>query len=107
METCSPEEEGEDVETERQTRKQHVFRDPRSEEAAERRHAEKCQRAFDKALGEFTSAKGMTNYSLFYLQILSNRLSPLGFKLLFSSPCLFIGSVTLTSVFCFNCFGGL
>ncbi|VDO10343.1 unnamed protein product [Rodentolepis nana] len=56
METCSPED-GEASETEG-SRRQHVFRDPRSEQAAERKHAEKCQRAFDKALGEFTSSKG-------------------------------------------------
>lgn len=56
METCSPED-GDVSETEG-FRRQHVFRDPRSEQAAERKHAEKCQRAFDKAVGEFTSFKG-------------------------------------------------
>nr|CDS33775.1 Loss of heterozygosity 11 chromosomal region 2 [Hymenolepis microstoma] len=56
METCSLED-GDASETEG-SRRQHVFRDPRSEQAAERKHAEKCQRAFDKALGELTSSKG-------------------------------------------------
>ncbi|KAL5112550.1 N-alpha-acetyltransferase 15 NatA auxiliary subunit [Taenia crassiceps] len=36
----------------------HVFRDPRSEEAAERLHAENCRLAFDQAVNEFNSSRG-------------------------------------------------
>ncbi|KAM7540143.1 hypothetical protein Aperf_G00000030344 [Anoplocephala perfoliata] len=52
METCPPDN-GAANETEG---RQHVFRDPRSERAAERLHTEKCQRAFDKAVTEFASS---------------------------------------------------
>uniref|UniRef100_A0A5K3FA68 BRCA-2_OB1 domain-containing protein n=1 Tax=Mesocestoides corti TaxID=53468 RepID=A0A5K3FA68_MESCO len=49
METCSPDGGS------RQTR---VFRDPRSERAAERLHANNCQVAFDRAVSDFTSPQG-------------------------------------------------
>ncbi|BHF60445.1 Breast cancer 2, early onset [Sparganum proliferum] len=43
----------EDSESER---KQRIFRDPRSEEAASRNHEKNCQLAFDKAAGDFSSS---------------------------------------------------
>ncbi len=57
METCTPESpDGEGTDGKRQT--QRVFRDPRSEEAAERAHARKCQLAFDRAVSDFNAPKG-------------------------------------------------
>lgn len=56
MEAC-PSDNGDANETEG-SRRQYVFRDPRSERAAEQMHSEKCQRAFDKAVTEFTSSHG-------------------------------------------------
>lgn len=41
------------------TRRYHVFRDPRSEQVAERLHSEKCHLAFDQAVNEFNS-RGMS-----------------------------------------------
>ncbi|VDN09150.1 unnamed protein product [Dibothriocephalus latus] len=51
METRSEDSDGE--------RKQRIFRDPRSEEAAAREHEKNCQLAFDKAAGDFSSPKRM------------------------------------------------
>ena len=42
----------------RGNRRQRVFRDPRSEQVAERMHAEKCQLAFDRAIDEFNGSRG-------------------------------------------------
>ncbi|CDS40580.1 breast cancer type 2 susceptibility protein [Echinococcus multilocularis] len=55
METCSLHVDSNEGE---RTRRHHVFRDPRSEQAAERLHAEKCHLAFDQAVNEFNSSRG-------------------------------------------------
>ncbi|KAL5960859.1 hypothetical protein TSMEX_011391 [Taenia solium] len=54
METCSSHVDSNEGEG---TRRYHVFRDPRSEQAAERLHAEKCHLAFDQAVNEFNSSR--------------------------------------------------
>ncbi|EUB57235.1 NMDA receptor-regulated protein [Echinococcus granulosus] len=55
METCSLHVDSNEGE---RTRRHHVFRDPRSEQAAERLHAEKCHLAFDQAVNAFNSSRG-------------------------------------------------
>ncbi|VDK41883.1 unnamed protein product [Taenia asiatica] len=55
METCSSHVDSNEGEG---TRRYRVFRDPRSEQAAERLHAEKCHLAFDQAVNEFNSFRG-------------------------------------------------
>lgn len=50
--------ESEDASEGQKNLRQRVFRDPRSEQVAERVHAEKCQMAFDRAVEEFNRSRG-------------------------------------------------